>query len=90
MNLQDAQTLHDFSRRLGSTPRRLLIAAARMTDQSDPDVAGSLRRIRASGIQRNLLADQCARQLLTPVDSYARDSLGTAILALWQGSGQTD
>lgn len=90
MNHQEAQVLQDLSRRLGSSPRRLLIAAARMTDQVKPDGASCLQRIRSAGIRRNVLADQCARQMLTPVDSYARDSLVTALLALWQGSGQSD
>jgi hypothetical protein len=90
MNYQETQDLLDLSRRLGSTPRRLLIAAARMTDQLEPDSASCLQRIRSAGIQRNVLADQCARQMLTPVDSYARDSLDSALLALWQGCRQTD
>lgn len=90
MNHQETLTLFGLAHRLGSTPRRLLLVAARMTDQHEPDTARCLDHIRLCGTHHNVLVDQCARQMLTPVDSYARDSLEPALLALWQDSGQTD
>ncbi len=90
MNHRESRSLFDLAQRLGSTPRRVLMAAARMAEVAEPDLADSLRRIRSDGIHGNIPSDQCARLMLTPADSYARDSLGTALVALWQGSGQTD
>lgn len=90
MNPREARALVNLADRLGSTPGQVLIAAARMTESAEPDVVDSLSQIRADGIHRNVPADQCVRLMLTPVDSYARDSLDSALVALWQGSGQTD
>ncbi|MEZ5461075.1 hypothetical protein [Dokdonella sp.] len=90
MNQQETRNLLALSHRLGTTPRRVLIAAARMTEQPELDLPESLRRLRSAGVQGNASIDACERLMLTPIDSYARDALGTALFALWQGSGQTD
>lgn len=90
MSHQETRNLVDLAHRLGSSPRRILIAAARLTEQAEPDVPGCLRRIRRNGIHRNDRVEDCARLMLTPIDSYARDSLDTALFALWQVSGQSD
>lgn len=90
MNHEETLNLLDLAHRLGSKPGRILIAAASMGERPEPDAQVCLRRIRTNGIRGNVLAEDCARLLLTPVDSFARDSLSKALHALWQGSGQKD
>jgi len=90
MNHRETGKLFELARNLGSTPKSVLITAARMTETAEPDVPACLRQLRSDGIQRNVPVDQCASLLLTPVESYARGSLDAALVALWQDSGQTD
>ena len=80
--------MFDLAHRLGSTPRRVLLAAACMTDQPDASHVERLIRLRRNGIRHSGPADECANLLLTPVASYARDALGKALNALWQDSGK--
>lgn len=90
MNRQETRKLLDLAQRLGTTPGRLLVTAANMSERPDPDAQDCLHRIRMNGIRASHRAEDCARLMLTPVDSYARDSLSQALVALWQGSGHPD
>ena len=90
MNQQETRKLLDLALRLGATPKRVLVEAAMMSERATPDAQQSLHRIRVSGIRTSPNQEVCARLMLTPVDSFARDSMGKALHALWQGSGQTD
>jgi hypothetical protein len=86
MNREEVRRLRDLSQRLGSTPRRLLVTAAQSIDDDDATPQSILRSIRDSGTRQCVQADECANLLLTPVASFARDTLGTALSALWRTS----
>ena len=86
MNREEVRQLRDLSQRLGSTPRRLLVTAAQAIDDDSAAPQAMLRSIRGSGTHQCVQADECANLLLTPVSSYARDTLGTALSALWRAS----
>ena len=79
--------MRDLARRLGSTPRRLLMTAAQAIDDDAAMPHAILRAVRGTGMRHCVQADECANLLLTPVSSYARDTLGTALSALWRASG---
>lgn len=89
MNRQEARKLFELADRLGTTPRRLLVAAASMAGHADSDAEAVLRGIRSGELPGNDRAEACTNTLLTPTDSLARDSIDAALFALWQGSGQT-
>ena len=86
MNREEVRRLRNLAHRLGSAPRRLLIAAAQAIDDGNDTPQAILRSIRCSARQPSVQAYDCANLLLTPVSSYARDTLGTALGALWQTS----
>jgi hypothetical protein len=90
MNPLDTRNLLELAHRLGSTPRKVLIAAARMNDQPEASATACLDQLRMNGNHGSMLGEDCANLMLTPVDSYARDAFSTALSALWQGSRQTD
>ena len=48
------------------------------------DVGEILQRIRQTGVRYCPLVDGCANLLLTPVASYAHDTLDNALELLWQ------
>lgn len=88
MTRAEANELFEFARRMHSTPRQVLIRAARMTGHADVDEA--LRRLRDTGARFCPLVDGCANLLLTPIASYAHDSLDSALELLWQDARQAD
>ncbi len=90
MTRVDAGHLFALSRRLGTTPRHVLIRAARMIEHENADASESLRQLRRSGVRYCPLVDACANLLLTPVASYAHDSLDSALQLLWQGAPQAE
>jgi hypothetical protein len=88
MNLDEARQLLELARRLGSTPRRVLLHAARGVDTDGTELTQHLNAIRRTGVRHGIQADECANLLLTPVSSYARDSLDAALSTLWKQPGQ--
>lgn len=83
MTPEEVRQLFELARRLDSTPRRVLTTAAQAIDNgSGPQSA--LHVLRNSDLQRGKRAEDCARLLLTPVSSYARDSLDSALDILWR------
>lgn len=88
MTRDDASELFALARRMQSTPRHVLIRAARMTEHADADIGANLQRIRQTGVRYCPLVDGCANLLLTPVASYAHDTLGNALELLWQDAHQ--
>ncbi|MBL0162927.1 MAG: hypothetical protein IPP82_04525 [Xanthomonadales bacterium] len=66
----------------------MLIRAARMTEHEFADPRESLRQLRHSGVRYCPLFEGCANLLLTPVASYAHDSLDSALQLLWQDATQ--
>ena len=90
MSHDEASRLFDVARRTGSTPRHVLIRAARMTEQDNDDAAEGLRRLRDTGMRFCPLVDGCANLLLTPIASYAHNTLDNALELLWQDAHQED
>lgn len=88
MTLEEAQQLFDFAQRLGTSPRQVLIRAACMAEHEEIDVGEQLHRLRQSGVRFCPLADDCSNLLLTPVASFAKDNLGSALDLLWQDARQ--
>jgi hypothetical protein len=90
MNPEEARQLLELARRLGSTPRRVLLHAARGADPDAASAAQILDEIRQTGLRHSIQADECANLLLTPISSYARDSLDAALSTLWKLPGQVE
>jgi hypothetical protein len=90
MTREEVQNLLDLARRLGSTPRQLLVRAACMACVEDADANAGLRRLRETGLQHRPLANDCADLLLTPVASFAKENLGPALDQLWHDAAQVD
>ncbi|MEO7936647.1 MAG: hypothetical protein ABIR27_10360 [Dokdonella sp.] len=59
-----------------------------MTEHDVVDASEQLHRLRQHGMRFCPLADDCSNLLLTPVASYATDTLGTALDLLWQDPRQ--
>ena len=90
MNRADVGNLFAYAGRLGTTPRQVLICAARMSEHENADAGEALCHLRLSGVRYCPLVDACANLLLTPVASYAHDSLDHALQQLWQGAPQAE
>ena len=88
MTREDVSNLFALSKRLESTPRHVLIRAARMSEHENADVSAALQRIQLSGVRYCPLVDGCANLLLTPVASFAHDTLDSALEVLWQDTSQ--
>ncbi len=88
MNREEVQELFAFAKRLGTTPRDILIGAARMSEGDEVDAPRHLQRLRQTGTRFCPIADDCANLLLTPIASYAKDTLGSALDLLWQDARQ--
>jgi hypothetical protein len=86
MNRDEVRRLGKLARHLSSTPRRLLVTAAQAIDDDSGTPSASLHSIQRNGTRRCVQADECANLLLTPVASYARDTLDSALSALWRAS----
>ncbi|HMM67250.1 MAG TPA: hypothetical protein PKC03_09935 [Dokdonella sp.] len=90
MNRDEVQRLLELARRLGSTPRRVLVEAARMVDDDAAGAAEKLQAMRLRGIHPGMQSDACASLLLTPVSGVARDAVDNALGTLWHVPGQAD
>ena len=90
MTRVDVGNLFALARRLGTTPRNVLIRAARMSEHENTAADEALRQLRRSGIRYCPLVDGCANLLLTPIASYAHDSLDSALQLLWQDAPQAE
>ncbi len=88
MSRDEASLLFALARCTGSTPRHVLVRAARMTEQGNEDTSEGLRRLRDTGMRYCPLVDDCANLLLTPIGSYAHDTLDSALELLWQDAHQ--
>jgi hypothetical protein len=88
MTRDEIQRLTELARRLDSTPRRVLtVIAQTIGSGSGPQAA--LQTLREGDLQRVARAEACAELLLTPVSSFARDSLASALDMLWRDSRRT-
>lgn len=90
MNVDEVQRMADLARRLGSTPRRMILGAARMVDLTMLTPQDALANLRRTGNTPFAPADECANLLLTPIASYARDGVGNALTALWRDFTQAE
>jgi hypothetical protein len=90
MTREEVQNLLDLASRLGSTPRHVLVRAACMAGDENADASAHLQRLRQIGGRHSPQANDCANLLLTPVASFAKDKLGTALGLLWQDAHQVE
>ncbi len=88
MNFEEVEELATFAKRLGTTPRNVLVRAARMSEGDEVDTAQHLQHLRQTGTRFCPIAEDCANLLLTPIASYAKDTLGSALDLLWQDPRQ--
>ena len=84
MTPEETRKLHELARRLDSTPRRVLSAVAQAIDTGS-DAQATLRAIREGG-PADTGREHSADLLLTPVSSYARDSVDSALEQLWRAT----
>ena len=90
MTRKETGILFALARRMESTPRHVLIRAARMGEHEMADASETLQQIRQTGVRYCPLVDSCASLLLTPVASYAHDTLDNALELLWQDTPQAE
>lgn len=83
MSADEVMRLIALAQRLGSSPRRVLVAAACAVDHPDATAMQTLAALRRAGGMPFPAAEECADLLLTPVGSFARDSVANAFAALW-------
>ena len=88
MNHEEVQDLFTFAKQLGTTPRDVLGRAARMCEATEVDATEQLQHLLQKGNRFCPIADDCANLLLTPIASYAKDNLGSALDLLWQDARQ--
>lgn len=81
------QALLDLAARLGTTPARVLVAAASLVESGSGNLDAVLARLAAEATQAPGPADEIAALLLTPVAGFARDNLATLLAPA--GPGQT-
>ena len=72
----------ELARRLGCTPRELLLAAARMIDKPDATPADMLATLRQRSADGGHGA-AAANLLLTPASAYALGHVDDALASLW-------
>lgn len=78
----DAQALAALGRRLGRSPRQVLVAAARLAQATRADGATSREILAAVDFSAHAGA-QVAALLLTPIASFALDETDAALASLW-------
>ncbi|HET9032964.1 MAG TPA: hypothetical protein VFN25_08665 [Dokdonella sp.] len=88
MTRDEIHALLALARRLQTTPRRILVRAAQATGNEKIDAHEALLQLRQIGTRHSALADDCCSLLLTPVASYAKSPLGSALDLTWQGIHQ--
>lgn len=86
VNPEDARTLASLAKRLGTSPRRVVLAAARMACHPESDARAQLVQLRRDRMHRNVRMDELAEFLLTSPTSVANDDLAKVLRLLWQGS----
>ncbi|WP_440224066.1 hypothetical protein ACQQ2N_02345 [Dokdonella sp. MW10] len=84
MTRDDVLRLVQLAHRLGTTPRRILAAAARRVDDEHVDVGLAMRAPPGAPATARTATDTCADLLLTPVGNYSRVDVESAIQVLWR------
>ena len=90
MNRDEVLRLRHLARSLGSSPRRVLVKAAQGIDSANANPREILHAIRDRGERGSVQAEECANLILTPVSSYARDTLDMALGALWRVQAEVE
>lgn len=88
MTCEEVHALAALARRLETTPRHVLVHAARMAERDEVDANKALHQLKQSGMHHSTRAADCGNLLLTSVASYARTSLSFALDSTWQGLHQ--
>lgn len=83
MTADEARQLARFARRLNSTPRNVLSAALRMTDQAI-DAQAALAGLRVRGHASTPSMNHAENLLLTPIADFARTEVADALAVLWR------
>ncbi len=83
MNRDESRRVLELARRLGCTPRDVLLAAARMVDAQESAPADVLAALRGHGVRAQSGSDAAANLLLTPPSAYALGHVEDALATLW-------
>lgn len=86
MNVDPVPDLESLARRLGTTPRGILLAAAGMAENPDHDARECLTLTRQQGFLTPTACHDSAALLLTSPASFARIELASALQLLWKVS----
>lgn len=79
MTREEIQALAALAKRLGTTPRHVLLRAAIMSASDQADASENLRRLSKAGTHRSAIGDDCCNLLLTSAASYAKAGLVDAL-----------
>ncbi|MEO5626574.1 MAG: hypothetical protein ABIQ70_11255 [Dokdonella sp.] len=83
MNEFGVQRLATLAAKLGTSPRHLLVAVARLARDDARDDPTRRHRIVADARAARRAAEGAAALLATPVASFASDELDRALASLW-------
>ncbi len=84
MTTEEVLGMATLARRLGTTSRRILVHAARMTETNQNDAHANLIELRRIGVHHSQAVDSCCNLLLTPVASFATTALADAFASIRQ------
>ncbi len=84
MTRDDVLRLATLAHTFGTTPRRMLAAAARRIDDATVDIGVAAAAPRGAPGSARTPTDACAELLLTPVGSYSRVEIDEALSVLWR------
>ncbi|HQV48460.1 MAG: hypothetical protein IPK54_12255 [Dokdonella sp.] len=84
MSTGPAPDLAHLARRLGTTPRGILLAAAGMAENPDHGARECLALTREHELLAPTACHDSAALLLTSPASFARDELASALQLLWK------
>lgn len=83
MTRAEIERLAASARKIGCTPRELLVAAAASVDAQATDARSLLARLRAGDRELAARVEACANLLLVPIGSYSRDEVVNILADLW-------
>ncbi len=89
MTREDVLQLVRLAQRLGTTPRRVLAAAARRVEDARVDVGSAAASTAGQPVATRTAADACADLLLTPVGNYSRVDVDSAMSVLWRDDARS-
>lgn len=88
MTREEVQALADLARRVGMTPRQVLIQAARCASDNVDEASDMPRRLRPMAMKESAISSDCANLLLTSVASFAKTEFSDALEIIHQDIDQ--